>query len=196
MFQAGPYLFKQAETDSEFEQVHALNYATFVREIPQHADSGDGRLVDKFHDKNRYFIALRGARVVGMLSLHDQPPFSVADRLPDPGILCEPGTRPVEIRLLAIRPEERHTTVFGGLTWSVMQHILGSGHTHLFISGFEDRQSMYRRLGFEALGPAVGAHGAQFVPMCLTATRMAELHARVARNWARHVEQWPGGGSR
>lgn len=196
MFQVGPYTFKRADTASELEQVHFLNYSTFVREIPQHADPGDNRLVDKFHEKNLYFVALRGDRVVGMLSLHDQPPFSVAARLPDPGILLEPDVRPLEVRLLAIQPDERHKSVFGGLTWSVMQHVRGSGHTHLFISGFEDRLPMYERLGFEALGPAVGHPGAQFVPMCLTAPQMEHLHARVAQIWGRHIEKVSGGTSR
>src|ERR1044071_5251678 len=44
-FRIGPYTFKAADTEDEIEQVHRLNYATFVREIPQHADPGDGRLV-------------------------------------------------------------------------------------------------------------------------------------------------------
>ena len=89
------YVYKRAESATEFEQIHAMNYATFVREIPQHQDSGDGRLVDKFHDRNLYFIALRGDKVVGMLAVNDQPPFSIVSRLPDPSILTAPGLRPL-----------------------------------------------------------------------------------------------------
>src|SRR5262249_21393962 len=77
------YFLKRALTTEKNKQTHRLNYRTFVTEIPQHHDTGDGRLVDKFHAKNIYFIAMRRDRVVGMISLHDQPPFSVADRLPD-----------------------------------------------------------------------------------------------------------------
>ena len=91
MLRVGPYVFKRAETRQEFEQIHRLNYRTFVSEIPQYSDPGTGRLVDKFHDKSAYFIVLREGRVVGMLSTHDQPPFSVADRLRDPEILNRPG---------------------------------------------------------------------------------------------------------
>ena len=83
----GRYLFKRAETEWELEQVHQLNYRTFVREIPQHSDPGSGRLIDKFHDKNDYFIALSGDRVIGMVSVHDRPPFSIAERLPDPRLI-------------------------------------------------------------------------------------------------------------
>jgi Flp pilus assembly protein TadB len=90
MWRLGRYVFKIADTPSEFEQIHRLNYRTFVSEIPQHADPGTGGvLVDKFHAKSTYFIALRDGRLVGMLSAHDRPPFSVAGRLPDPGVLVQ-----------------------------------------------------------------------------------------------------------
>ena len=81
MLQVGRYVFKCADTDAEFEQIHRLNYQTFVTEIPQHADTGAGLLVDKFHNKNAYFVVLKDNRVVGMVSGHDQAPFSVAERL-------------------------------------------------------------------------------------------------------------------
>ena len=192
MSRSVPYVFKRADSPSEFDQIHALNHATFVREIPQHHDPGEGRLVDKFHDKNQYFVALRGERVVGMLSLHDQPPFSIASRLPDPALMDAPGMRPLEIRLLAVEPDQRASTVFGGLAWSVLQHVQVTGHTHLFISGFEDRLSLYEGLGFEPIGPAVGVLGTRFVPMCLPVSKMIERHARSARLFEKRVERSHG----
>src|SRR5438876_12427603 len=80
VFRLSHYLFRRAETPHELEQVHRLNYRTFVGEIPQHADPGTGYLIDKFHDKNQYFVALRDGRVIGMVAVHDQAPFSVTDR--------------------------------------------------------------------------------------------------------------------
>lgn len=188
MIQSGRYIFKRADRASEFDQVHALNYSTFVREIAQHHDPGDGRLVDKFHEKNVYFIALREEQVVGMVTVHDQAPFSVTARLPDPGVLAAPGTCPLEIRLLAIQPGERQGPVFGGLLWLVYQHVLKAGYTHLFISAFEDRLNLYTRLGFESLGPPVTSGQARFIPMCIPVERMAQLHSRVAGLWAQHIE--------
>jgi predicted N-acetyltransferase YhbS len=171
MLRLGPYLFKQADTAPEFEQIHRLNYRTFVREIAQHHDDGSGQLVDKFHAKNVYFIALRGGRLVGMLCAHDEPPFSVASRMPDPAPLTAPGVRPLEVRLLAIEPSERHSGVFIGLTWQLYRHAHRHGHTHLAISGVEGQVALYEHLGFEPLGPAVGADGARFVPMWVSLPR-------------------------
>src|SRR5262249_51014074 len=165
MYRDGGYVFKRADTSEEIEQVHRLNYRTFVAEIPQHHDSGDGRLVDKFHAKNTYFIALRHGQVVGMISVHDQPPFSVADRLPDPSILDRSGVRPIEVRLLAISPEQRKTTVLMGLVCQFYDYACARGYTHAYISALAERLSLYRQFGFEPLGPAVRCGAADFVPM-------------------------------
>ena len=43
----------------EFEQIHRLNYETFVEDIPQHRPNEARRLVDRFHDQNTYFICAR-----------------------------------------------------------------------------------------------------------------------------------------
>src|SRR5690242_10073321 len=101
----GSLTFKQADSGWAFEQIHRLNYRTFVEEIGQYAPDGSGVLVDRFHDKNKYFIAVQDGRVVGMLAVHDQPPFSVESRLPDPAILRSLGGRLLEVRLLALETD-------------------------------------------------------------------------------------------
>jgi aspartate aminotransferase-like enzyme/predicted N-acetyltransferase YhbS len=189
MLQVGEYIFKRAETREELEQVHRLNYRTFVSEIPQHADPGSGLLVDKFHDKNAYFIALHDDRVVGMVSVHDQPPFSVAERLSDPTILQLPGVRPLEVRLLAVEPTRRNTTVFFGLVWHIYEHARSNGYTHLFISGLEDRLPLYRQIGFEPLGPAVRSGSASFVPMMVTVGQLTRKHERALQLWQSHLQR-------
>jgi len=110
----GQYRFKPARTDAELDQVDRLNYDTFVREVAQHGDPGTGRLIDKFHHENTYLIATRGDDVVGMAAAHDSPPFSIADRLPDPDVIERPGDRPLEVRLLAVRPDCRRGPIFYG----------------------------------------------------------------------------------
>jgi aspartate aminotransferase-like enzyme/GNAT superfamily N-acetyltransferase len=167
----GPYLVKRAVTEVEFDQVHRLSYETFVREIPQHPDPGTGLLVDKFHHKNTYWIALHDGELVGMVAAHDQPPFSVADRLPGPVPFDRPGDQPLEVRLLAVRPGYRRGPVFPGLLWALYEHARRHGHTRLLISGFVDRVPIYEKLGFRALGPAVACGRAAFVPMSLDLER-------------------------
>jgi aspartate aminotransferase-like enzyme len=189
MLRVGHYHFKRAETKHEFEQVHRLNHRTFVDEIPQHQPTGSGVLVDKFHHKNTYLIVLRDDQVVGMLGIHDQPPFSVADRLPDPDVLYRDFTRPLEVRLLAIEPRERNNTLFFGLIWTLYTYAQKHGYTHLFISGIEERVSLYKRLGFEPLGPAVRCGQAAFVPMVQKVGQLSEKLEHMKKMWEIRLEK-------
>ena len=50
--------FRIACYPSDFEQIHKLNYLTFVEEIPQHTKNSDQTLVDKFNSENTYFTCL------------------------------------------------------------------------------------------------------------------------------------------
>lgn len=182
----GPYTFKTAETPEEFEQVHELNHRTFVREIGQYADNGLGRLVDKFHDKNLYFIALQAGRVIGMIASHDQPPFSVADRLADPSIL-DHLPRIMEVRLFAVEQEKRFGPVARGLLWLLFEYCQAHGYSHMVISGIDSKREMYERMGFRPLGPAVGQGEARFIPMALSLAHLPENIRRDARRCRNRV---------
>src|SRR5499433_3101070 len=97
-----PLVFKTASEDWEFEQIHQLNYKTFVEEIPQHKSSPNNRLVDKFHAENTYLISLSGRKLVGMLAVRGQRPFSLDQKLENLDSYLPPGRRICEIRLLAV----------------------------------------------------------------------------------------------
>src|SRR5262249_21626194 len=156
------------------------NYRTFVEEIPQHSPTSGGALVDKFHEKNAYLIGLNGDNVVAMSSAHDEEPFSIAERLPDPTVLTSPGTRSLEVRLLAIEPSERNNVVlFFGLMYVIYEYARKNGYTHLFISAYSDRVSLYKKLGFSPLGPAVTGGAASFIPMVLKLDEMPLKTLRV-----------------
>jgi aspartate aminotransferase-like enzyme len=192
MLRIGQYVFKRADAPHELEQIHRLNYRTFVREIPQHADQGGERLVDKFHHKNVYFIVLLQDRVLGMVSAHSEPPFSVAERLADPAVLQRPGTRPLEARLLAIEPGQRHSShIFIGLLWCVYEHARVNGYSHMYISGVEERVKLYERIGFAPLGPAVPSGNARFVPMVLKVGHLPFRMERAKERWENQLADPP-----
>ena len=185
----GPYLFKQARTDDEFEQLHRLNYRTFVREIPQHQDTGTGCLIDKFHGKNTYYVSVRDRCVVGMITVHDCQPFSVAEKMEDPAVLEGLGNRLIEARLLAIEPGQRHSLVFGGLNWMMLQHAMNGGYSHILISGYLDRQSLYERAGFRPLGPSVRSGDAAFIPMVMSLNDLPDGALRRLNRWRSRVKR-------
>ncbi len=189
MLEIGAYRFQEAHSPEELEQVHRLNYQTFVQEIPQHADTGTGHLVDKFHDKNRYLIALKGEAVVGMMCWCDRPPFSIATRLSDPSILEAPGICPVEIRLMAVVPTERMSLVLPGLVWALYQQSKTMPWTHFVISGVVEQREFHAHLGFEPLGPPVGTGRAQFTPMWLPVGKLDETMARPMQLWQKRLDR-------
>jgi aspartate aminotransferase-like enzyme len=184
--------FRKASGDDELRQICALNHRIFAEEVAQHPPDPSGLLVDRFHQENRYFVALEDSVVVGMISAHTGPEFSIARRLPDPSLLGR-LQRPMEIRLLAIEPKARRRTVLAGLLWQVYEHANAGEYSHLLISGITEREGMYRKMGFVSLGPAVPEGSACFVPMMMPmAGRRQSVAGRVhmhERHWQRRVQQ-------
>jgi GNAT superfamily N-acetyltransferase len=169
-----PVRFKLATEPGEIEQIHRFNYRTFVDEIPQHAPNEEGRLVDRFHDENTYVIGVSEGRVVAMLALRGNRPFSLDSKLPDLDVHLPPGRRVVEIRLLAIDPERRRGPVFHALLLYAAEQCLSQGYDLAIISGTTRQLKLYRHLGFEPFGPLVGTDGALFQPMFLTLEAFVE----------------------
>lgn len=167
------YRIKLAETAAEREQVHRLNYATFVEEIPQHAPNAERRLVDRFDAENEYVIAL-GAddELVGMLALRAKRPFSLDQKLAQLDSYLPPHRSLCELRLLAVRREHRHRALFRDLIATTARRCVAAGHDLAVISGTTRQLALYRHLGFETFGPLVGADGAQFQPMALSLERL------------------------
>jgi aspartate aminotransferase-like enzyme len=69
------------------------------------------------------------------------------------------------------------------------EYARATGHTHLLISGIEERLALYERLGFVALGPAVGSGKASFVPMVLTIGQLPMKIQRVKQLWEMHLDK-------
>ena len=160
--------FKVASEDWEFEQIHQLNYRTFVEEIPQHQPSATPRLVDKFHNENTYLICVSSNRIVGMIAARGRRPFSLDQKLPNLDSYLPPGRRTCEIRLLSVEKAFRNSQVFRGLTALMWQYGLEHGYDLGVISGTTRQQRLYRHLGFVPFGPLLGSGEATFQPMYLT----------------------------
>ena len=69
------YWTKIATTENEFDQIAALNYETFVEEIPQHKENHTHRLVDRFHHENTYIVVYKETELVGMIAFRAVRPF-------------------------------------------------------------------------------------------------------------------------
>jgi len=164
-------VFKVASEDWEFEQIHRLNYRTFVEEIPQHQPSTAQRLVDKFHAENTYLICLCDQKLAGMLAVRGNRPFSLDQKLTNLDAHLPAGRTICEIRLLAIEKKFRGARggqVLQGILALLWQHGVERCYDLAIISGTPRQAKLYRHLGFVPFGPLVGTGDAQFQPMYVT----------------------------
>ncbi|MER2089560.1 MAG: aminotransferase class V-fold PLP-dependent enzyme, partial [Sporosarcina sp.] len=162
-------IYKIAETPLEFEQIHELNYRTFVEEIPQHGRNESHKLVDKFHDENTYIICKKAERVVGMAAVRSERPFSLDNKIgPVEQQLPFEAENPVEVRLLSIEQDYRNGRAFLGLMQALVQYCLKAGYDTALISGTVREQKLYGQLGFTPFAQLTGTEEAAFQPMYLT----------------------------
>ncbi len=182
------YRFAWAEGEADFAALRRLNHDTFASELGQYEESPDRELIDRFESKSRFLLAWRKDELAGMIAVHDQPPFSIEQRLRNAELDRFPG-RKLEVRLLAVRPGERGRMVLAGLLGQVLEHALEAGYRWLLISGLEERQAFYERLGFRAIAPAVRSGQAVYVPMVLDTTALPEAILTDMERWRRTRRQ-------
>ncbi|MBN2432458.1 MAG: aminotransferase class V-fold PLP-dependent enzyme [Acidobacteria bacterium] len=168
MIESAPLVFKIASSEDEFEQIHRLNYKTFVEEIPQHEDDPSGRLVDKFHDENTYIICLQNNKLLGMVAVRGRRPFSLDEKLVDLDTYLPEGRSVCEIRLLSVEKVGRGRQIFYGLLKEVTQYCLSQDYDLGVISGTTRQLKLYKHLGFVPFGPEVGTDKARYQPMYLS----------------------------
>jgi aspartate aminotransferase-like enzyme len=160
--------YKIANEPEEFNQIHRMNYQTFVDEIPQHGANEEEILVDKFHSENTYIIAKKGNDLAGMIAVRGNRPFSLDQKLSDIDSYLPESSVPCEIRLLSVKKEYRSSIVFYKLVEMAVYHCLKQGYNLALISGTVRQLRLYKRMGFEPFGPLVGEIDARFQPMYLT----------------------------
>lgn len=172
---------KVATEDWEFREIHRLNHLSFADEIPQHEPQASGLLVDRFHGENTYLVAVRGERIVGMLAIRTQRPFSLEQKLANFASYLPADRRVCEVRLLAIPKADRSGRVLQHLFGSAWRYLREQGIDLAVISATTRQIKLYRRAGFTPFGPLVGKADAFFQPMYITSEQAAPLFRSLAR---------------
>src|SRR5262245_58676482 len=167
--QRGPCrIYRVAQEPWEFEQIHRLNYRTFVEEIPQHPPNPDRRLVDPLLARSTPFVCLAGRQLIGMVMISGERPFSLDRKLPGLDSYIPVASKPCEVRLLMIEPRHRRGRVFAELfvraaRWGRLQ-----GYDLALISAAVHQMRLYQHLGFVPFGPPLGTVEALFQGMYVT----------------------------
>ena len=161
-------IIKSADRETEFYQIHQLNYKTFVEEILQHQPNDEKILIDKFHFKNKYIIALKNEQVIGMVCYNQLRPFSLDDKIPNLDTYLPNHNQLAEIRLLAVAREERRITIAYRLLKYLCAELIRNNIDTAVISGTTRQIRLYSSMGFTPFGPLVGRENALFQPMFIT----------------------------
>jgi predicted N-acetyltransferase YhbS len=161
-------IIKTADQDAEFLQIHQLNYKTFVEEIPQHKPNQEKILIDKFHFKNKYIVALQASTVIGMVCYNQLRPFSLDEKIPNLDEFLPAHTNLAEIRLLAVAPEARKITIAYRLLQYLCVELIKHNIDAAVISGTTRQLHLYTSMGFIPFGPLVGSGEATYQPMIIT----------------------------
>jgi aspartate aminotransferase-like enzyme/predicted N-acetyltransferase YhbS len=174
------FVFKIAGAPWEIEAVNALNYRTFVEEIPQYAPNEEKKLADKFHGENTYIICVNEEtrELAGMIAFRDRRPFSLDQKLENLDAYLPEGRSLCEIRLLAVEEKFRYSRISQGLIATLVQHAIDCGHDLAVISGTVRQAKLYKYLGFVPFGPLVGSDDAPYQPMYLTLEAYDDLKTR------------------
>ena len=169
------YIFKVADQDWEFEEIHKLNYQSFVEEIPQHDKNSDEKLIDQFHAENSYVVCLKGEQLLGMIAYRNRRPYSLDAKLDDLDSYLPQGRRVCEIRLLAVVSEYRYSNISLALVYKLINYSLDLGSDLAIFSGTVRQAKLYGHIGAVPFGPLVGSSDAQYQPMYLTDEAFSEV---------------------
>jgi aspartate aminotransferase-like enzyme len=178
MISRPPLIFKIATEEWEFEQIHKLNYKTFVEEMPQHEANPEKTLIDKFHQDNKYIICLRDNRVMGMVAIRDKRPFSLDQKLKNLDFFLPEFRSIVEIRLLSVEQGHRRGHVLKGLFTTLIEQVETHKYDLAIISATSNQMKLYKHLGFVPFGPLIGKDVAMFQPMYITLSAYKEFRKR------------------
>jgi aspartate aminotransferase-like enzyme len=162
------FQYKIADQLWEFEQIKKLNYATFVEEIPQHSQSSERSLTDKFHNENIYFICVSEKNLFGMVAIRNKRPFSIDQKLENIDAYLPAAKSICEVRLLSVKKEFRRSRISFNLLIGTAKFCEEQGYDLAVISAVLNQRKLYQHMGFKPFGPLVGTPKVSFQPMYLT----------------------------
>ena len=157
----------EPHTDEEFAALWHFNYKIFAAELKMRPANDESILVDKFHYKNIYRAARSRStgEITGMIAAHWQMPYSAEEHFGQYVIEPPRNGKLAEIRLFALAPNCRKTTVAARLGIEMLIELEKQQVSELVISGISVQKRFYERLGFRVIGEPVKAGDTLLYPM-------------------------------
>lgn len=158
-------LVVKVASQDEFDKIHKLNHETFAEEIPQHQKREDGKLVDAFHEKNTYIVALEGEELVGMVCYNAVRPFSLDKKMDDVDAYLPLHNNLVEIRLFAVKKNKRKQGIALAMLKHLIPSLISQGYDLGVISASLKELELYHNIGAVPFGSLVGTNEVPYQPL-------------------------------
>ncbi|HLA84644.1 MAG TPA: histidinol-phosphate aminotransferase family protein [Thermoguttaceae bacterium] len=164
-----------------------MRHAVYATELGQHPENSRGELRDSLDDFNEYLVAKRGGKIVGFVSItlpghgrYSIDKYVSRDALPfsfDEGLY--------EARLLTVMPPYRSSPLAGLLMYGAFRWIEARGGSRIVAIGRREVLSLYRKIGFHALGQTIRCGAVEFELMEIS---VADGRKQLGR-WERALER-------
>jgi predicted N-acetyltransferase YhbS len=152
-------------SQNEFDKIHELNHEVFANEIPQHEKKQDGKLVDAYHEKNTYIVALAGDELVGMVCYNPIRPFSLDRKMDNLDAYLPPHNKLVEIRLFAVKKDKRKQGIALAMLKKLIPALISQGYDLGVISASLKELELYHNIGAVKFGNIVGTKEVPYQPL-------------------------------
>ncbi len=162
--ETSPLVVKVASQE-EFDKIHQFNHETFADEIPQHQKREDGKLVDAFHEKNTYIVALEGDDLVGMVCYNAVRPFSLDKKMDNLDAYLPPHNNLVEIRLFAVKKNKRKQGIAIAMLKQLIPSLISRGYDLGVISASLKELELYHNIGAVPFASLVGTKEVPYQPL-------------------------------
>ena len=152
-------------SEQEFDKIYELNHEIFAEEIPHHEKQPDGRLIDSFHNKNTYIIALDGDELIGMICYNPVRPFSLDKKMDNLDNYLPAHTKLVELRLFSVKKNRRKQGVALAMLKVLIPSLVKQGYDLGVISASLKELELYNAIGGVPFASLVGTQEVPYQPM-------------------------------
>jgi hypothetical protein len=170
-------------TEQDREVIYHLRHSVYARELRQHPERADERLVDRLDRVNVYLVVKRDEEILGFVSI--TPPgghgYSLEKYVRRTDLPFPVDHRTYEVRLLTVREGRRGGPTAGLLLLAVFKWIQGRGGTRVIALGRREVLTFYRKVGLVTVGIEVKSGAVAYELMTATTHALdAALQARPA----------------
>jgi histidinol-phosphate/aromatic aminotransferase/cobyric acid decarboxylase-like protein/ribosomal protein S18 acetylase RimI-like enzyme len=162
---------------AERDAIYRMRHSVYAKELGQHRQRADARLIDSLDAFNHYIAATVRGVLAGFVSI--TPPghgsysidkYLARDELPFP---VDDGL--FEIRILTVDPAFRGSPVAGILMYASLRWVEDHGGSNIVLIGRTEVAKLYERVGMRRLGRRVESGAVTFE---LMGASIAEVQAR------------------